>query len=345
MNELEGLEVLRDCSLKAYNTFGIDVKADTLVLLRGQADYERLVASGVLRERPFIVLGGGSNVVFKGDYNGVVVHPVNQGVRMVEHGGGFYFVEAEAGVVWDVFVQYAVENQWFGIENLAGIPGTVGAAPVQNVGAYGMEAKDVIERVHLFDIETGKEQWLSASDCEFGYRWSVFKGRLKGRCLVERVVFRLRDTFVPKLEYKALAEALQANGVDRPTATQVCDAVRAVRASKLPDPKEIGSAGSFFKNPVVDASRCQGLKSQWPDLVAFPVEGGYKLSAGWLIEHAGWKGRDLGAAGVYERQALVLVNRGGCTGEDVIRLAQAVVADVERQFGVRLEPEAIIIDN
>lgn len=338
------LLVKEQVSLQPYNTFGIDVKARRMVSLRSRKDYEALLASGMLRKEPFVVLGGGSNMVFTSDFDGVVVHPDNVGIRLLEVRDGHYYVEAEAGVVWDEFVRRCMTEGWYGVENLAAIPGTVGAAPVQNVGAYGVEAKDVIERVYCYDIATGAERVLENGECAFGYRWSVFKGELKDRMLVERVVFRLDVAYTPRLGYKALTAALTERGIEVPTAQQVADVVRAVRGAKLPDPKFVGSAGSFFKNPVVERACYERLHGQYPDLVAFVVDDDhYKLAAGWLIEQAGWKGRNLGRAGVYEKQALVLVNRGGCTGADVKNLAQAVIDAVEARFAVRLVPEAIMI--
>lgn len=338
------MKIEKHCSLKPYNTFGIDVEATELVILQSQEDYAQLFGSQYLKGKNYFVLGGGSNVVFTRDFDGVVVRSEGGSVRLLEHRDGHYFVEADAGVLWDDFVRHCVANEWFGVENMVSIPGTVGASPVQNVGAYGVEVKDVIESVHLFDIETGEERTMRNADCGFGYRWSVFKGALKGCCLVDRVVFRLDEHYTPKLNYQALRNVLNERGMDNPTAQQVCDVVAEVRASKLPDPKVIGSAGSFFKNPVVPAAEAERLKAEYPELVSFPVDQQHtKLSAGWMIEKAGWKGRDRGQVGVYEKQALVLVNRGGCTGDEVRQMADAIIADIMARFGVRLEPEAIML--
>lgn len=338
------MKIEKHCSLKPYNTFGIDVSADELITLQSREDYVQLIGSQGLKDRKHFVLGGGSNVVFTRDFEGVVVRSEGGSVRLLEHRDGHYYVEADAGVIWDDFVRQCVANEWYGVENMVSVPGTVGASPVQNVGAYGLEAKDVIESVHLFDIETGEERLMNNADCGFSYRWSVFKGELKGRCLIDRVVFRLDEQYTPRLSYQALRKVLQERGLAQPTARQVCDAVAEVRASKLPDPKEIGSAGSFFKNPVVTNAKLQQIMELYPEVVSFPVDDQHaKLSAGWLIEKAGWKGRDMGHVGVYEKQALVLVNRGGCTGDEVRRLAEAIMDDVEARFGVRLEPEAIML--
>lgn len=339
-----GLEIHNDFALREYNTFGIECTASRFVALRSGEDYADLVRSGLLRESPFFILGGGSNVVLPDTYDGVIVHPANKGIRLLECVDGRCLVEAGAGEKWADFVDYCIAKGWYGLENLAAIPGCVGAAPVQNVGAYGKEAKDVVCRVHCFDIEKGTEWWIDAADCGFGYRWSRFKGEWKDRYLIDRVVFSLSSEFHPDVTYKALAVALDEQGIANPTARQLADTVTALRDSKLPNPSTIGSAGSFFKNPIVTDSVYEDLKTANPDIVAFPVDDGhYKLAAGWLIEHCGWKGRSLGRAGVYEKQALVLVNRGGCSGDDVRRLANAVVADVEARFGVHLECEAIFV--
>lgn len=341
------LNIEKNRNLRELNTFGIDAVADEYVELRSVDDFRELVHSGILKEKALFVLGGGSNVVFPDEYHGIVVHPVNKGVvRAVNssESGEAIYVEAAAGEVWADFVDCCIDHGWHGLENLAAIPGTVGAAPVQNVGAYGCEAKDVVGRVHYFDIETGEEHWIDNAGCRFAYRNSVFKNELKGRCLIDRVVFRLSEAFVPNMQYKALTSALAERCITNPTARQVADTVEAVRHSKLPDPKLIGSAGSFFKNPEVTVSVYEELVSRYPDIVAFPTDDAhYKLSAGWLIEHCGWKGRNMGHVGVYEKQALVLVNRGGCSGSEVRNLANAIIADVEAKYGITLTPEAIFL--
>ena len=340
------MNILTDFSLLNYNTFGINSIADRFIQLDKPADYAAVIASGLLGKAPFFILGGGSNVVLPDRYKGTVVHPANKGISLLERRDGYCLVEAGAGEVWADFVEYCISQGWYGLENLAGIPGTVGAAPVQNVGAYGKEAKDAVWRVHCFDIHSGEERWIDAAECQFGYRWSRFKGEWAGRYLIDRVVFRLNGEFVPDLTYKALASALSERGIAEPTALQVAETVKQVRDSKLPDSKQTGSAGSFFKNPIVGAGDYERLKSKYPNIVAFAVDKSrYKLAAGWLIEQCGWKGRALGRAAVYGKQALVLVNQGGCTGEDVRRLADAIVSDVEKRFGVSLECEAIILSD
>lgn len=325
------------------NTFGIAATADRYLEVGSEDELRQLLSSHQLHGTPLFVIGGGSNVVFTRHYEGCVLHMKNKGIHLIGEEDGSLLVEAAAGEVWDDFVHHCIAHGWHGAENLVAIPGTVGAAPVQNVGAYGVEAKDIIHSVRAFDIFTGDEHRLTAEECRFGYRDSIFKHDFKDRCVITSVVFRLRHDFCPNCEYKAVGEALVKAGVTTPSAQQLADIIAEVRWSKLPRPELTGSAGSFFKNPVVSAEQYEHLKAQHPGIVAFVVEGGYKLAAGWLIEQAGWKGRSLGRCGVYEKQALVLVNRGGCTGADVLALADAVTADVEQIFGVRLEKEAIIL--
>lgn len=329
------------------NTFGIPATADRYLEVHTQDELLSLLRGGSLREAPCFVVGSGSNIVFTGHCAGTVLHLENKGIRQLSASDGSLLVEAAAGEVWDDFVRHCIAHGWHGAENLVAIPGTVGASPVQNVGAYGREAKDIIHSVRAFEIATGEERIFSNEECQFGYRDSVFKGALKDRYIVWSVTYRLQRAFSPDLSYKAIAEALAAKGVNNPTAQQLADTIAEVRWSKLPRPEAVGSAGSFFKNPIVPAEQYERLHACYPDIVAYPVIASnaqsYKLAAGWLIEQAGWKGRTLGRCGVYEKQALVLVNRGGCTGEEVVALAHAIIADVHAKFGVTLIPEAIIV--
>ena len=329
-----------------YNTFGIPATADRYITVSSKDELlDLLQHDTLLHTKPFFVLGGGSNIIFSNHYPGTILHLENKGIHLVQELPQSHevLIEASAGEKWDSFVQHCIANGWHGTENLAAIPGTVGAAPVQNVGAYGVEAKDIIHSVQTFEVSTGNERTFSHDECRFGYRDSVFKNELKGQYIVWSVTFRLNRDFTPDLRYKAIADALSAKGIPSPTPQQLADTIADVRWAKLPRPEVTGSAGSFFKNPVVDATQYEKLKAQYPDLVAYPATGGYKLAAGWLIEHAGWKGRSMGRCGVYDKQALVLVNLGGCTGQEIINLADAVTTDVQKQFGVTLEKEAIII--
>ncbi|MCR4856600.1 MAG: UDP-N-acetylmuramate dehydrogenase [Bacteroidales bacterium] len=330
--------------MEIYNTFGIPATADRYLVIREAAALEELLSAGQLTA-PYLVLGGGSNMVFTKHYSGTIVHLENKGIRLLDEAVSpdDILVEAAAGEVWDDFVHFCIRQGWHGAENLVAIPGTVGAAPVQNVGAYGVEAKDIIYRVRAYEIATGQMRVFTNKECQFAYRNSIFKGALKDRYIIWSVVFCLHKLFQPDLQYRALSEALQDAGVEYPTPQQLADIITEVRWRKLPRPEEMGSAGSFFKNPVVTVDHYEHLKTIYPNLVAYSVPDGYKLAAGWLIERAGWKGRSLGRCGVYEKQALVLVNRGGCTGDEVIALADAVTASVRDLFGVTLEKEAIIV--
>ncbi|MBP9990559.1 MAG: UDP-N-acetylmuramate dehydrogenase [Bacteroidales bacterium] len=322
------------------NTFGINATADQVVAIQNESHLQEVLASGTIGRLPHLVVGGGSNLVFTRPFPGVVLLMQNKGVAVLAEDPleRKVSVKVSAGEILDDFVHLAVARGWHGMENLVAIPGTVGAAPVQNVGAYGVEAKDVVQEVNAYEIATGKKRIFSNADCRFGYRDSVFKHEFKDLYVVESVVFSLSLDFDPNLNYAALAS------LEKPvTPESLVEGIANLRWSKLPRPEEIGSAGSFFKNPIVTASHFEKLKSEYPDIVAYPAGDGFKLAAGWLIEHSGWKGKNLGKCGVYEKQALVLVNRGGCTGEDVLRLASAVEADVQAKFGVLLEKEAIIV--
>lgn len=323
------------------NTFGIAATADRYLEISNDEELQDMLASQPTGSP--LVVGAGSNMVFTRHYPGTVIHMANKGIRLIGREGDTLLVEAAAGEVWDHFVQHCIAQGWYGAENLVAIPGTVGAAPVQNVGAYGCEAKDIIVEVHTREIGTGKQRIFRNEECQFGYRNSIFKGSLAGRHIVSSVIFGMQRTFVPNIGYKALGDALTAQHIERPTARQLADTITDVRWSKLPRPEVTGSAGSFFKNPIVSHEHYERLLSQYPHMVAHPTGQGMKVAAGWLIEQAGWKGRSLGRCGVYEKQALVLVNRGGCTGQEVVALAQAIVDDVARLFDITLEPEAIII--
>lgn len=322
------MKTYNDISLKPYNTFGIDVKARRLVEL-GPADEVPAV------EAPYLVIGAGSDMVFTKDYGGTVVRLADV-ADVAEADGGL--VTAWGGMTMDRLVEWTLERGLYGLENLSAIPGTVGAAVVQNVGAYGVEAKDVVERVETVSLADGQRRTYTNADCRFGYRTSRFK-QGAGNELIVRVTFRLRREFVPNLTYKAL------EGVPHDTAWQLRQAITDMRWAKLPRPEENGSAGSFFKNPVVDEEAYNRLKSEHPDMPdAHPTsDRECKLSAGWLIDKAGWKGKTMGGAGVWPKQALVLYNAGGCTGGEVVALADAIVDDVRRRFGITLVPEAIII--
>ena len=334
---------VRGAELTGFNTFGLRARAARLVYV-SDADHARaLVNEADWARTPRLVLGGGSNVVLTGDFAGTVLKVDLPGRRLLRTEADAWIVEAGAGENWHDFVRWTLAQGWPGLENLSLIPGTVGAAPIQNIGAYGLEIVDRFDSLDAIDLDTGACRSFGVRDCAFGYRDSVFK-RQPGKWLVSAVRFRLPRPWQGVTRYADVARELEARGIGAPSALDISDAVIAIRRRKLPDPAEIGNAGSFFKNPVVAAEACARLLAAHPALPHYPQpDGSEKLAAGWLIEQSGWKGRDLGPVGCYERQALVLVNRGGACGADVRRIAEAIMADVERAFGVRLEPEPVFV--
>lgn len=336
------MEIRRNISLRPYNTFGIDAKAERFAVLRSEEDLRAILPANIA---PLHLLGGGSNVLLTKDLDGLVLHNALKGIEVERETDAEVLVSAGAGEVWHELVLWSLAQNFGGLENLSLIPGTVGAAPIQNIGAYGAELKDVFEKLEAYHLESGERLVFSAEACKFGYRNSIFKNELKGHCLITRVWFRLSKAPTLNLTYKTLADSLRNKGITQPGIREVSEAVIAIRRSKLPDPGQIGNAGSFFKNPEVPVQLYQALKEEYPDLVAFPLPGNderVKLAAGWLIDKAGWKGHRAGDAGVHEKQALVLVNYGKASGKDILSLAQQIQADIQEKFGVSLEPEVNI---
>lgn len=334
------MRFLEHYPLSARNTFHIEARARFYAEPASEAELKALLNSVTARNLPLMVLGGGSNIVFAGDYGGLVLHPALRGIRCTSADADHYEIEAGGGEPWHGFVMHCLTQQWFGLENLSLIPGTVGAAPIQNIGAYGVEITDYLQSLTAMDIATGTLREFSHAECRFGYRESVFKQALKGRYIITRVRFRLRRRPAVKTAYGDIQRELAERGISgEPTPRQLSDAIIAIRQRKLPDPAVVGNAGSFFKNPVVSIEQAERLRQAYPELVAYAQADGVKLAAGWLIEQAGWKGRRIGAVGAYERQALVLVNHGGATGADVMRVAAAIQAAVRERFGVELEIE------
>jgi UDP-N-acetylmuramate dehydrogenase len=339
-----------DVSLTALNTFGIAARARWFLRVDSTAQLVAALAARradpALAGLPLLLLGGGSNLLLTRDVDAVVLQMAMRGRCIVGERDGATLVRAGAGERWHELVDWTLAQGLGGLENLSLIPGTVGAAPIQNIGAYGTEVKDVFESLTALDLATGELRTMTAADCRFGYRDSVFKHADGAGLAIVDVTFRLlpAPAWRPNLAYAELAQALAAAGVAAPSARAVSDTVVAIRRRKLPDPAVIGNAGSFFKNPVVSAAQCARLLAAFPALVhhAQP-DGSEKLAAGWLIDQCGWKGRSLGAAGVYPKQALVLVNHGGARGDEVVALARAIQADVAKRYGVTLEPEPVFI--
>lgn len=344
-----GLAVERQVSLRPHNSFGLPAQAETLVRIRSEAEVRRLLGDRALGTRPKLVLGGGSNLVLTRDVQAVVLKVEVPGRRVLADTPEATVVEFGAGESWHGAVAWSLAQGLPGLENLALIPGTVGAAPVQNIGAYGLELADRFHSLDAVDLVTGRTVTLDAAACRFAYRDSVFKqdpmdGGLAGKSLITRVRLRLPKPWPPVLGYLDLQRHLAEAGLPQPTPQQVFDAVCAIRRAKLPDPAVLGNAGSFFKNPVVSAEQCRDIIGRDPHLVHYPLpDGRVKLAAGWLIDACGWKGKTLGGAGVYEKQALVLVNRGEATGGEVLMLARAIQESVYGRFGIRLEPEPVVV--
>ena len=342
------LAVAHGYSLRGLNTFGLPATAHTLVRITCDADVRRVLDHPVLGPAPKLVLGGGSNMLLTRDPSAVVLRVEVKGARLGADTANAWVVEFGAGESWHDAVCWTLARGMPGLENLALIPGSVGAAPVQNIGAYGLELAQRFESLDAVDLVTGRGVTLDARACAFSYRDSVFKhggfGGLAGKSLITRVRLRLPKPWVPVLGYLDLERRVAETGIAAPDAQTIFDWVCAIRRAKLPDPADIGNAGSFFKNPVVSAEQCRDIIGRDPHIVHYPLpDGRCKLAAGWLIDACGWKGKSVGRAGVYERQALVLVNWGGATGAEVVTLARAIQESVYGRFGIRLEPEPVIV--
>ncbi len=331
-------------SLRPYNSFGLPALADRLLRVRSADDVRALLADPELAAAPKFVLGGGSNIVLTHDLRTLVLKVEIAGRRVIERRDDAVVVEAGAGENWHDFVAWTLDQGLPGLENLALIPGSVGAAPVQNIGAYGVELKDRFESLDAVDLHSGASLTLDAPACRFGYRDSVFKQALAGRCLITRVRFRLPQPPTAVLGYLDLERKIADTGISHPSPRQVFDWICQIRRAKLPDPAVIGNAGSFFKNPVVSIEQCRDIIARDPQVVHYALaDGSYKLAAGWLIDACGWKGKSIGQAGVYEKQALVLVNRGQAIGGEIVTLARAIQESVYGRFGIRLEPEPVLL--
>lgn len=340
------MKELSNISLKPYNTFGIDAQASVFVEYENVEELQQVLQK--YRDDRKLHIGGGSNLLFLDDFGGVVLHSAILGIEVTEETDSDVVVKVGSGMVWDDLVAETIKRGWYGLENLSLIPGEVGASAVQNIGAYGAEAKDFIVSVELVDMTTGECRTMRNDECEYAYRYSIFKSEtLRGRYAVTHVSYRLSKVFVPHLEYGGLQKAVEACGMtpDELTADRLRDIIITTRNGKLPDPKVLGNAGSFFMNPIVDRKKFEALMAEYPGMPHYEVDADrVKIPAGWLIEQSGWKGRRLGNAGVYEKQALVLVNLGGASGQDIVRLCETVRSDVSTKFGIDIHPEVNFID-
>ena len=340
---------INNYSLLEHNTFGIDAKCERFIEYASNEEAQ-MVAEVLRGANEYLIIGGGSNLLLTKDYQGIVVTPatmqnVADGIEILNDGVS---IRCWAGLVFDDVVAFATSKGLYGMENLSLIPGEVGASAVQNIGAYGAEAKDVIESIEAVEIATGKVVTISAADCNYAYRQSIFKHEWKNKYLITHVTYRLSSTFTPHLDYGNIRAELEKKRIVTPTAQQLRDTIIEIRNEKLPDPKVEGNAGSFFMNPIVDKEKYQELEARYDKMPHYVVEDtngevAYKIPAGWMIDQCGWKGKTLGKAGVHAKQALVLVNRGGATGADITHLMKTIQDDVKRSFGIELHPEVNII--
>jgi UDP-N-acetylmuramate dehydrogenase len=337
------VHIQENYSLKSHNTFGVNAQARWFVAIEQESDLVDLFAQEWVKPLPKLVLGGGSNVLFTQDFNGLVIWMANKGISETIAGDSVV-VKAAAGEVWNDLVHYAVNKGFAGMENLSLIPGTVGASPVQNIGAYGVELDTIFESCRVFELATGRFKTFSKADCGFSYRESIFKQARKDQYIVTEVSFRLSLVPTIRTSYGAIQEELKHRGINKPTIKDVSEVVSAIRVSKLPDPSTIGNAGSFFKNPIISAAQFEKVQASFPDVVHYPAANGQvKLAAGWLIEQCGWKGKVVGHTGTWKNQGLVLVNHGGASGSEVFAFSEQIIASVFELFGLRLEREVNVI--
>ena len=332
-----------DFNLKEHNTFGIDVKCRRFIEFERVDELLQIVNSLTDADKPLLVLGGGSNMLFTADYEGTVLHSAIKGHVAVQTDEGI-MLRCGSGEVWDDIVSLCVSNRMYGAENLSLIPGDVGASAVQNIGAYGAEAKDIILKVEAVDQQTGKMCEFTNEECEYAYRKSKFKGEWRNRFVITYVTYQLSEVFCPCLDYGNIRAELEKRNIKVPTAEQLRNVIIDIRNEKLPDPKVEGNAGSFFMNPVVPKAKYEELVARFGNVPHYSVDdNNEKIPAGWMIDQCGWKGKSLGKAGVHSRQALVLVNRGGAEGKDIVALCDAIKRDVKDKFGIDIVPEVNII--
>jgi len=338
------MDIIKDFNLKQHNTFGVEARAALCTVIRSLDDIQNVISENRSLEKILYPIGGGSNILLTDDLDFWVLINEMRGIEVVEENDHEVVLNVKSGENWHQFVLYCLAQKWYGLENLSLIPGLVGASPIQNIGAYGVEVKDFIESVNYIDLESGEELSLSNSEMNFAYRNSIFKNELKGKIFITSVQFKLHKSPKVNVKYKALTDEIDRRKITDPSPKDVSDAVIAVRRSKLPDPAEIGNSGSFFKNPVVDRSVLEKIHEIHPDVPFYPAEDNrVKLAAGWLIEKAGWKGFREGDIGVHEKQALVLVNYGKGRGEDLKQLSQRIIDDIQDKFDVLLEREVNVL--
>ena len=339
------LNIKENISLRSFNTFGIEASGTYFVEINSIEDFLSLLKTEEYKNNSRLIIGGGSNILFTKNFDGLVIKNNLKGIELINETNEEVIVKAAAGENWHDFVQWCIKNNFCGLENLSLIPGCIGASPMQNIGAYGVEIKEVFSQLEAYDMETGAKRIFAKEECHFGYRESVFKHEFKGKYLITSVSYILkRNASSVNVSYGAITSELEAAGIKNPTIKDVSNAVIAIRQSKLPDPKVVGNAGSFFKNPEVSKEKHESLKLQFEQIVSYPLaNGNFKLAAGWLIEQCGLKGYEKNGAAVHSKQALVLINKDNCTGKDVFELSSYVLQKVFDKFGVTLEREVNII--
>ena len=331
-------------NLVSYNTFGVSAIARQFSRIKSLDDLQEVINKNKTLDEKLLILGGGSNVLFTQNPDAWVLKSEIKGINKIEENEDFVWIEAYGGEDWHAFVMSTLSRGWYGLENLALIPGCVGASPIQNIGAYGVEVKDLITKVYAIDLKSGKELVFENKDCRFGYRNSIFKQELKGKLFIYKVVFKLKKSTDVNVSYRALKDELDKEDITDPNPMDIANAVIKVRRSKLPDPAEIGNSGSFFKNPEISVKTFHPLKKKFENIPNYPApDGKIKLAAGWLIEKAGWKGYKSGNIGVHKKQALVLVNYGGGTGKNILELSEKIILDVQSKFGITLVREVNIV--
>lgn len=331
--------IKKDFDVTGLNTFGVVAKAKYYVEIQNEEDLAFLFETREFKENSHLFLGGGSNILFTKDFDGLLILNKLKGIEIIKEDDTYVWVRSMGGEVWHDLVLFAVRHNYWGIENLSFIPGTVGAAPMQNIGAYGVELKETLESVETYDMQTKEKKVFPGSECDFGYRDSIFKNKVKGRYFITAVVLKLSKKENKNVEYRALKEYFESNNLNPETISDISLAITTIRKTKLPDPKVLGNAGSFFKNIFIDEEELRELQQNYPDIPNFREGHDIKIPAAWLIEKCGWKGKRVGNVGMHEKQALVLVNYGGATGEEIRNFADTVVFSVQSKFGLTLVPE------
>ncbi len=338
------LKIQKNISLKNYNTFGIDAIANTFIQIESQKHINDLKLIINQLPKPFYILGSGANTLFTKDYTGTIIFINNKGINIIEENNNDIFVEVQAGEIWNDLVNFCVNNNYYGIENLVEIPSTVGASAIQNIGAYGMEVKETIHTVKYTDLQTFKSVELSNTKCEFDYRNSIFKNKLKNKVIITSIIFKFKKYSTLKLNYGSINSELKNQNIISPNLKQITSIIRNIRASKIPDPKVIGNAGSFFKNPIISKHELKIIKNKYPNIIYYPVNNNsFKIAAAWLIENANLKGCQIGGAAVHKDQALVIINKGFATATDIVKLSNHIKNSIRNLYNINLHTEVIFI--